>query len=125
MSNEWPIRPAEPAAPEELLLPLALHEHVELILASSAVRAFAEKRAQQLLEHGHSPENDARLTIDRLVEYAATACVGYIERTGRFRMMNPPAEIRELLLRKIDMAGALLLAARDRLLMDVPESDSD
>lgn len=121
--SEWPLPKPEQPAPEELLLPLALHEHVELILASDSIRAFAEKRAQQMLTHGHRPEDDALLTIDRLVEFAAEYCVAYLEKTGRFRLMNAPLEIRGMLLRRIDAAGALLLAARDRLLVDVPEHE--
>lgn len=111
----------EAAAEGEPLLPLAMAEHVELILASPSIRAFAEKRAQQMLQHGHKPEDDALLTIDRLVEYAAEACVAFLERTPRFQLMDAPPEILDLLLRKIDMAGALLLAARDRLLMPPSE----
>lgn len=114
MSAEWPIKAAEP---QQEALPLAMADHVAIILASPSVRAFAEKRAQQLLEHGHRPEDDALLTIDRLVEFAAEACVAVLERTGRFRLMDAPPEIRDLLLRRIDSAGALLLAARDRILM--------
>lgn len=121
MSQEWPISKPEPAAPEEMLLPLALHEHVELILASPEVRLFAERRAEQLLEHGHSAADDATHTIDYLVRQAQSRLSAFVERSGCGRHMNAPAAQREILERYLEKAGALLLAARARLGMQIPE----
>lgn len=121
--QEWPIIPAQPDA-EQTLLPLALHEHVEMILASDAVRAFAAARADQILCFGHRPENDLDHTIDYLPRAALSRLNAFVERTGRDRHMTPPSEQRGILLRYIDKAGALLLAARERLLAE-PASEDD
>lgn len=120
--QEWPIIPPTHGGGQTMLL-LALHEHVEMILAGEAVRAFAEVRASQMLEHGHRPEDDLKLTIDYLPRAALSRLNAFVERTGRDRHMTPPPEQREILLRYIDKAGALLLAARDRLLAEPPPED--
>lgn len=124
MKQEWPITTDAAAPAEQTMLPLALHEHgcpelrrrVEMILAGDAVRAFAEVRASQMLDHGHRPEDDLTHTIDYLPRQALSRLNAFVERTGRDHYLVPPAEQAEILLRYIDKAGALLIAARERLL---------
>jgi hypothetical protein len=64
MSHDWPI-PRATLDGAEPLLPLALDEHVELILGSPAIRAFARKRAVQIVTHGHTPGEGSR-ALDRV-----------------------------------------------------------
>ncbi len=122
MSAEWPL-PRPPADAEQPFLPLALHEHVEMILGGPAVTAFAECRAEQMLRFGHSRENDLALPVDHLVREAGDRLISFTEITGRQCERLPPAR-RAMLIRKVEIAGALLIAAHDRLLAD-PIEDED
>lgn len=116
MNLEWPI--AAPTAPdaEQTLLPLALHEHIEMIRMSDAVTAFCQRRAEQMLPPwNHTPEGDLERTIDFLVREARGRLHAFVDITGKNAMMAPPPERRDMLIRKVEIAGALLLAAWVRL----------
>jgi hypothetical protein len=107
-----PMSPVDDVAP---LLPLTLPEHVELVLASNALRAFAAARAAQILDHGHSADQDLLNDVSYLVRQAKGRLVAYLDYVPPGMMNAPPGRIDQLL-KYIDKAGALLLAARERLL---------
>lgn len=133
MKQEWPIGHAEAEArsPQNAwgaieegaqpFLPLAMDEHVAAILASPAAQAFARKRAVQVLQHGHTPDKDLERTIDYLVAQAKYRLQCFMDYSGRDRLMNPPPERRDQLIRYVEIAGALLIAAWERLQAEVPE----
>ncbi len=104
----------------QAMLPLALHDHIELVRSGAAVSAFAARRAEQMLRWGHTPESDLDRTIDDLVRAAADRLRSFTEITGRGLMELPPAR-RDMLIRKIEIAGALLIAAHERVFSQVPE----
>lgn len=118
--SAWSDR--QPAADQSAqpFLPLALHEHVELILGSAAVRAFAEARAVQMLKHGHTPAQDLDRGIDFLVREARERLTCYLDYAG-FGRMTPAPERHDQLLRYLDKAGGLLIAARDRHLATIDD----
>lgn len=114
MSHEWPV-PIQPsaAADAEPLLPLTLAEHVELAATSPALRAFAEKRAEQMVRFGHGYEKDLQGGLGDLVRLAHYKLSCFLDYAPA-GVMTPPPERFDQLLRYIDVAGALLIAARER-----------
>jgi len=116
-------RHPDPAAASQAMLPLALHEHVELIRSGAAVTAFAERRAEQMLRFGHSPDADLGRTIDYLVREAMSRLHAFVDITGKGRLMAPPPARRDMLIRKVEIAGALLFAAYDRLHAEIADAD--
>lgn len=120
MAVEWPI-PKPEADDSQPLLALALPEHVTLVKLSAAVHAFCEQRAVQMLPpFSHTAEADMDRDVDELVRMAAYRLQGYLEIVGR-GLRNLPRDRRDTLLRKLDIAGGLLIAARDRAAAIIPE----
>jgi hypothetical protein len=134
VSEQWPSPNPAGATPAPVglggaghqdaqpLLPLAFTEHVELIKAGRAVDAFARRRAGQMISHGHTPEADLARSPAYLAKEAKDRLHAFLDYMGP-RRMNLPPERREQLLRYIDTCGAMLIALRDRLAVEVPEDD--
>lgn len=117
MKPEWPITRPEAA---QQPLPLALDEHVALVMASPALRAFAAKRAVQIVTHGHTPEADLERSIAELAHHAKHRLNAFTEIMPMGRMNLPPAN-RERCIRYVEIAGALLIALWERCQAEVPE----
>lgn len=94
------------------LLPLAMHEFIVEILQSSAVAAFAGRRVEQIIHYGHTDDGD--LALDHLVREARARLDHTLDILGRGRTTMPPHR-REQILRKIEIAGGLLIAAYEQL----------
>lgn len=109
MSREWPLGKAPEAAADQPLLPLAFHEHVELIRSGPALEAFARKRATQILTHGHTPLRDLERPIAAIANEAKYRLTGLTEILGRDAMSLPP-ERREQCMRYVEIAGGILVA---------------
>lgn len=118
--HEWPIGAPQAPEPAEPLLPLAMHEHVELILASPAIRAFAAKRAVQILTHGHTAEKDLERSVADLAYEAKQRLNAFTEICPRGRMNLPPAT-RDRCLRYVEISAALLIALWERCQVEVAE----
>lgn len=122
MSHDWPIAAAA-ASGAEPLLPLTLAEHVELALASPALRAFAEQRAVQMQPpFNHMPEADLALGVDELVRMARHRLTAFLDHAGR-GLPNLPPERRDTEIRRLAIAGGLLCAAYERCCTIAPEGD--
>jgi hypothetical protein len=113
MSGDW--LPAQPAADaEQPLLPLAFHEHVELIRSSRAVGAFARRRAGQIVNKGHTLESDLSKAPGAIAREALWRLTAFLEIVGPQRMDLPPGR-REQCMKYVEGAGASLIALWDRL----------
>jgi hypothetical protein len=119
MSHDWPIPRAAPDGAQPLL-PLALDEHVELIMGSAAIRAFAAKRAVQIVTHGHTPDKDLERSIAMLAHEAKHRLDAFTEIVPIGRMNLPPAQ-RERCIRYVEIAGGILIALWDRCQVEVPD----
>jgi hypothetical protein len=102
------------------MLPLAFHEHVELIKASRAVDAITRRRAGQMLTGRHTPESDLDKSIGHIVNQVRYRLGALAEIVGQQRMNLPPGR-RGDCLKYIESAGATLIALWERVQVEVPE----
>lgn len=102
--EEWPL--AERAAGPSLL------DRLRDAWASPAIAAFVQRRAEQILRHGHSRAADRDRPAAHLVAQAKARLADAIDHAD-----SP--EGRAIALRKIEIAGALLMAAHDRISGDM------
>ncbi|HYD38083.1 MAG TPA: hypothetical protein VEA60_10740 [Allosphingosinicella sp.] len=79
------------------------------IFRSPAPAAFLDARVDQLLRHGHSPAGDLEAPLDRLVRAADERLRHALEK------LSPAGGDLAYALRKVEIAGACLLAAHDQL----------
>lgn len=82
------------------------------ICRSAALGGFIARRIEQLIKWGHSPETDRDHSVDFLVRQAVARLTDVLDILGKGRSDCPP-ERRDQLLRKIEVAGALLMAEHD------------
>lgn len=121
MKYEWPLGKAGEAADADNpqpLLPLALDEHIAAIMATPAIAAFARKRAVQIVEHGHTAEQDLERDLVHLVNEAKNRLHAFIDIVPRGRMNLTPVQ-RDRALRYLEIGGALLIAAWLRCQVEV------
>jgi hypothetical protein len=79
------------------------------IVASAAQGAFTRRRIEQLLERGHSPASDRDKPLDHLPRQALTRIRDAIDKLGS------EGGNLEYAKKKIEVAGACLLAAWDAI----------
>lgn len=113
----------KPAPLSELPLAVPTGDELKALWISPALGAFIHRRLEQLMSWGHTPASDLAQPVDQLVRHARDRLTSFLEITGHGRM-NLPAEHRAMLIRKIEIAGALLLAAHDRIRAEVPDEVS-
>lgn len=99
-----------------------IHPSAELALAklwaSPAIVAFIHRRLEQMAKFGHTIEADLASPVDRLPRQAMQRVHDVVETLGR-DTAHVARDQREAMLRKIEVAGALLLAAHDRIRADI------
>lgn len=84
------------------------------ICGSPAIGAFLARRLEQRVRFNHTPEGDMAHGLDHLPR-AALARIQYaLDYLGREEMTMRP-ERRDQVLRYLEVAGALLMAAHDRI----------
>jgi hypothetical protein len=103
------------------LLPLTFTDHVRLIKDGRAIDAFARRRAGAIASHGHSAEADLAKCPGQLASEVHWRMAAFIDVMGRYGRMNMPRGRRVELLRRVETAGAMLIALWDRLQVEVPE----
>lgn len=108
----------EAAKPEQL--PLDFGETFDSIMASRALRAFARRRAGQIIFRGHTPEADLTKGIGQMAAEAQYRLAALHDIVGRYRMNLPP-ERRKDCLKYIESAGGVLIALWERCQVEVPE----
>ncbi|HEV2746298.1 MAG TPA: hypothetical protein VGW34_03245 [Allosphingosinicella sp.] len=125
---EPPARPAEPPPVAPFLVPQpperpdaaplrAAFPEIAAIIASPAADAFVGRRVEQLVRHGHGPAGDAARALHELPGKARDYVAAAVDHV-RFDQGEPIAgrnAQRAIALRQIETAGALLLAAHDRI----------
>lgn len=109
-----------PATDTQPLLPLAFHEHVELIKSGAAIEAFVRTRAVQIVTHGHTPESDLEKSISAICDQARWRLQAFADFAGAYRM-NLPRERRAQCIRYVESAGGILISLWDRCQVEVPE----
>jgi hypothetical protein len=82
------------------------------VCASPAAAAIVARRVEQLTRHGHSPARDAELPLHELAEKAKLYLVDALDYLRRNR---PDPDDLAIALRKLEHAGALLIASHDRV----------
>lgn len=119
--NDMPARLGQEAGAQPLL-PLPLPELVAAIKSGPALDAIARKRAVQICEHGHSPENDLTRPIGALAIEAKRRLDALTEIVGGYNgRMNLPCERRDQCQRYVEIAGGILLALWERMQVEVPD----
>jgi hypothetical protein len=98
---EWPIARAPIAESGDLA-------EIHNALGGPALAAFAHRRLEQLLKHGHTREADLALPAGQLLRQALPRIHDAIDRAGC-------ADGIEVALAKVAIAGGLLAAAWDRI----------
>ena len=93
------------------------------VCRSGAIGAFLSRRLEQRIRWGHSPADDLRHPVDHLPREAMARLVHVLEELGRGRG-DAPADRRDIVLRKIEIAGALLMAAHDRISAQSDEQET-
>lgn len=99
--------------------PLLTAQELEPICRSPAMGAFMARRLEQLLKHGHSPAGDMANPVDHLLREARARIDHALEWLGHGNQYCPPVRLDQVL-RKVELAGALLLAAHDRISATAP-----
>lgn len=91
-------------------VPLASAEELVAIVTAASVRAMLEARIDQVVKHGHTPEQDANLPLKILPCHARSSIVDTLDLLDR-----GPRQNLHVARRRLAKAGAILLAAIDRI----------
>lgn len=95
-------------------LPLVSAADLDPVCRSPALGAFVARRIEQRIRFGHSPAGDLANPVDKLLREARARIDHALEWIGHNADHCPPGRIDDVLL-KIELSGALLLAAHDRV----------
>jgi hypothetical protein len=111
---EWPL-PAESQESLSASPARAADGPIQAIVASGAAGAFNQRRIEQLLRFGHSPDSDQERPLAHLphkaIKYLADAC----DLLGHSDGSTVEADRIGFALIKIEKAGALVMSAFDIL----------
>lgn len=95
-------------------LPMVTIEDLRAVLTSRALAAFTAARAEAALAWGHTPATDAAEPCDLLLLKAMQRMKDAADFFDRHNHRVPPGK-RDAAMRKIERAGAMLLALWDRV----------
>jgi hypothetical protein len=104
-----PVRHAKPDIPPERFAAVAQ------LWNSPAIGQFINRRVEQLIRYGHLPDGDVQLPLDELIRKALPYASDALDiARGQGGRDNLPYALA-----KLEKAGALLLAAHDRIRMEL------
>lgn len=112
LDADTPAEAPAPASRQPTTVPITTADFASL-RDSKALSAFIIRRMEQLTRYGHSPVKDLQLPLCTLPREAYGRIQGAIDHIGYGA--DPTAERLGHALRNIETAGALLLAAHDRI----------
>jgi hypothetical protein len=112
-----PAPEAAPAAAPPDLFPPPSGAQLVAIAMGPAAAAFAARRLDQLLKQGHSLAADLEQPLDHLIRQAQPRMSAALDLLGRADRL-PEAMV------KIEIIGALLLAAHDRVRAEMARKEA-